>query len=156
LYSDLINAEREVLLNSSNVASIDTLDPVYFSYRPVQGEKLLAVEQSVSRYELKSTGRYAGGAFSLSVPIVKGLRYRAVVGRTASQKQYQITDTGRLVLTDKAVAFEGSEKNERIPWTQIADIEFLLDGYRISKRTGPPRMFSVASPDPRLQRCLIS
>jgi len=149
IYSDAVNLERNALLIVPDRASLPALDPIEYSYRPASGERLVAVETSVSRLELKSTGRYASGALSVSIPIMKGVRYRASTGRIASQKEWQVTDKGRLLLTDKAIAFEGSTRNERIPWSQISEIELMLDGYRIARRTGPPRVFAVDKPEPR-------
>lgn len=44
---------------------------------------------------------------------------------------------------------QAREKNERITWTQVADEELLIDGFTISKPSGPPRTYQVASPDPK-------
>ena len=55
---------------------------------------------------------------------------------------------GRLLLTDKAIVFECSARNERILLKQVANVEFHLDGFAIAKRTGAPRFYEVSSPDP--------
>ena len=66
-----------------------------------------------------------------------------------SEKSWQITAKGRLLATDKAIDFESSEKNERITWPQVYDIALMVDGFKIAKRSGPPRMYAVDDPDPR-------
>jgi len=45
------------------------------------------------------------------------------------------------------IVFEGVEKNERITWTQVANVELLLDGFTISKRSCWPCSYQVGAPD---------
>lgn len=148
-YNSLINSERQALLSAPDRMSLQPLDPADYDYRPVARESLIAVQENASFMELKSSGYYRTSGTSLSIPIMKGVRYRIGAGRIASEKSWQVTATGRLLVTDKAIAFESPQKNERITWGQIADVELLLDGYRIAKRTGSPKTFVVESPDPR-------
>jgi hypothetical protein len=86
---------------------------------------------------------------SISIPIVKGVRYRVGSGSIRTEKKWQATARGRLLVTDKALVFEGGDKNERITWTQVANIESFLDGFIIAKRSGPPRTYVATSPDPK-------
>lgn len=148
-YNAAIERERQALLNDSDTVLSTPLDPASYGYRPVGRENLLAVEEDTARMELKSSGTYRTRGSSVSIPIVKGVRYRVGSGSVRTEKSWQVTATGRLLVTDKAVVFESPEKNERMTWGQIADIELLIDGYRIAKRTGPPRTFVVDPPDPR-------
>lgn len=148
-YNSEINAERQALLSAPDRMSLQPLDAAEYDYRPVARESLIAVQENASFMELKSSGYYRSSGASLSIPIMRGVRYRVGAGRIASEKSWQVTATGRLLVTDKAIAFESPQKNERITWGQIADVEVLLDGYRIAKRTGSPKSFVVESPDPR-------
>lgn len=148
-YSAEIDAVRQSLLTSSETASIPVLNAADYGYRPVAKENLLAVQNGATRMEMKSTGRYKTGGTSVSIPIVKGVRYRVGSGNIRTEKSWQATAHGRLLVTDKAVVFEGGAKNERITWTQVADVELLIDGFTISKRSEPPRTYQVAFPDPK-------
>lgn len=148
-YSAEIDTFKQSLLTSSSTASLPVLKAADHGYRPVASENLLAVQEGATRMEMKSTGRYKTGGTSVSIPIVKGVRYRVGSGSIRTEKSWQATARGRLFVTDKAIVFEGGEKNERITWTQVANVELLLDGFTIAKRSGPPRTYQVASPDPK-------
>lgn len=135
--------------------SLPDLDPADHRYRRVAGETLHHVVDGVSRIEMKSTGRVAGHGLTFSIPIVKGVRYRVGTGRVGGQKKPQVTDQGRILITSKAIAFEGSAKNDRLTWTQIADIDFHADGISVMRRTGPARTFQFAKDDLRAQAILM-
>ncbi|WP_019222074.1 hypothetical protein [Bartonella senegalensis] len=45
---------------------------------------------------------------------------------------------GRLLVTNQAIAFESSVKNERTTWTRIASVDITYEGCQISRRTGVP------------------
>lgn len=153
-YNASINHERQALLTTPDSMSLKPLDSLDYGYRPVAKENLIAVQDNASRYELKSSGTYRTSGTSVSIPIAKGIRYRVGSGRIRSEKTWQTTATGRLLITDKAVVFESPQKNERITWGQIADVELMVDGYQIAKRSGPPRTFVVDSPDPKFAAVL--
>lgn len=146
-YRASITEEKAKMMTGQGRASLPVLDAVSEGYRPVGGEKLLAVQSGASRMEMKSTGRYKTGGTSISIPIMKGVRYRVGSGSIRTERKWQATDSGRLLVTDKAVVFEGGMKNERITWNQIANIELFRDGFSIAKRSGSPRIYSVGSPD---------
>lgn len=146
-YSTKVDTARQDFLTSSTTASLLVLNASDHGYRLVGKEKLLAVQNDAVRMEMKSTG-YSTAGMSISIPIVKGVRFRVGGGNIQTKKSWQETAHGRLLVTDKAIVFESSLKNERITWTQVADIELLTDGYSIAKRNGPPRNYKVASPNP--------
>ena len=148
LYNASIHQERQALLSCPDRMALTPLDPAIHGYRPVAKENLIAVQDRAVRYELKSSGYHTSGV-SLSIPIVKGVRYRVGSGRVTSEKSWQETARGRLLVTDKAVVFESPQKNERMTWAQISAVELMLDGYKIAKRTGSPKCFVVDSPDPK-------
>jgi len=153
-YSSEVESAKQTLLTSSNSASLPVLKASDVGYRPVAKENLLAVQDGATRMEMKSTGRYKTGGTSVSIPIMKGVRYRVGSGSIRTEKSWQATARGRLLVTDKAVVFEGGDRNERITWTQIANVELLLDGFTIAKRSGPPRTYLVNSPDPKFAAVL--
>lgn len=148
-YSTEIDTFKQSLLTSSGTASLPVMAASDHGYRPVAKENLLAVQDGATRMEMKSTGRYKTGGTSVSIPIMKGVRYRVGSGSIRTEKSWQATAHGRLLITDKAIIFEGCDKNERITWTQVANVELLLDGFTIAKRSGPPRTYQVASPNPK-------
>jgi hypothetical protein len=154
LYNDSINHHRQALVALPSSHSMPPLNPVLHGYRPVAKENLIAVQDGASRYELKNSGRYRTAYSSISIPIVKGIRYRVGSGRVSVEKAWQETARGRLLVTDKAIVFESPQKNERMTWGQIASIELMLDGYRIAKRSGAPRSFVVDVPDPKFAALL--
>lgn len=147
-YSAALRNARSLLLSDENSASLPVLSAASIGYRAVGRENLIAVHDGISRLEYKSTGRYRTHGASFSVPIMKGVRYRVGSTSVRTQKEWQVIASGRLIVTDKAVAFESPERNERITWTQIAGVELHIDGFTIAKRSGPPRRFIAANPDP--------
>lgn len=130
------------------------LDPGKQRYRAVGKEKLLGIQGRVTLVEYASTGRYKMAGGSVSLPIANGVRFRVGAGQIERNKAWQATAKGRLILTDRALSFEGDNKNERITWSQIADVEVVLDGFRVYKRNGPPRLFAVDSPNPYFSAAL--
>jgi len=153
-YTTEVESAKQTLLTSSNSALLPVLKASDVGYRPVAKENLLAVQDGATRMEMKSTGRYKTGGTSVSIPIMRGVRYRVGSGSIRTEKSWQATARGRLLVTDKAVVFEGGDRNERITWTQIANVELLLDGFTIAKRSGPPRTYQVNSPDPKFAAVL--
>lgn len=153
LMESFVDSERST--DDHMVLAIPALDASDYRYRRVGGETLYHVVEGVSRVEMKSTGRVASRGFAFSIPIVKGVRYRVNTGKIAAQKKMQVTDRGRLVITDKAVSFEGGNKNDRLTWTQIADIDFSLDGITVMRRTGAARMFAFDSEDYRASAIMM-
>jgi hypothetical protein len=153
-YSNEVESAKQTLLTSSSSASLPVLKASDVGYRPVAKENLLAVQDGATRMEMKSTGRYKTGGTSVSIPIMKGVRYRVGSGSIRTEKSWQATARGRLLVTDKAVVFEGGDRNERITWTQIANVELLIDGFTIAKRSGPPRTYQVNNPDPKFAAVL--
>jgi len=153
-YSSEVENAKQTLLTSSSSASLPVLKASDVGYRPVAKENLLAVQDGATRMEMKSTGRYKTGGTSVSIPIMKGVRYRVGSGSIRTEKSWQATARGRLLVTDKAVVFEGGDRNERITWTQIANVELLIDGFTIAKRSGPPRTYQVNNPDPKFAAVL--
>jgi hypothetical protein len=148
-YSAEIDVFKQSLLTDDNTASLAVLNATEHRYRPVTSENLLAIQDRAARMEMKSTGRYKTGRISVSIPIVKGVRYRIGSGSVHAKKSWNVTARGRLLVTDKAIVFEGGDKNERINWTQVANVELMSDGFIITKRSGPQRTYQVASPDPK-------
>jgi hypothetical protein len=141
--------------------SIWVYDPAAFNYRAVGGEKVVGCLDGVQRVEVRNTGRYfRGDRFWKS--LMRGLLGRKkaylIMGspEQVAEKEQRVTATGQLIVTDKALAFEGDAKNERLTWQQIADVKLLADDVEISKRTGPPRTYAFTLPDPKFAAVLLS
>lgn len=143
-----VNERFSALLQGEGKAQIPVLDASHFAYRPVSNERLLGVHERVARVALRNSGRYVSSGLSFSVPIVKGVRYRVGSGERRSEKTWQTLSVGRLLVTDKAIVFEGDGGNERITWNQVAHVESMLDGIEVSKRSGSPRTFRIQAFDP--------
>ncbi len=148
-YADAIDKERRwvlLALDDPRRPPEGVPDP---TYRRVAGEALLAMQDGAARFEVRSTGRYRTHGFRVSIPIVAGVRYHIGDQRVRAQSALQQVDAGRLLVTDRAIVFEGAQGNERLTWGQVADVEILIDGFRISRRSGSPRIYAVQFPDPR-------
>ncbi len=79
---------------------------------------------------------YAGPV--VSIPIVKGFRYRLSSVRTKRVAVDEMTpvDEGTLYVTSKRVIFTGVKRNTTIRHSTILGIEAFSDGFRIDKATG--------------------
>jgi hypothetical protein len=71
-----------------------------------------------------------------------------------AEKAQQVAATGQLIVTDKAVVFEGDARNERLTWRQVADVGPLENGVMISRRTGKPRVYVFTKTEPRFSAVL--
>lgn len=154
-FNDEVRGELTALSGGGNAVSVTSISAEDVGYRPVKGEEVFAVLSGVSKMELKSDGNYRTRGASISIPIVKGVRYRVGSGSISATKSWRATSVGRLILTNKAVVFEGDQKNERITWGQIADVKFNRKGIDVHKRTGPARVFDTAQMSPRFAAILL-
>lgn len=85
-YSNEIENAKNSLLKDAGKTEILALAPSEYEYRPVGRETLLAVQPGVSRLEYKSAGQYRTRGASISIPIVKGIRYRIGSGTISTEK----------------------------------------------------------------------
>ncbi|OPB31393.1 hypothetical protein [Bartonella sp. AR 15-3] len=87
------------------------LDASEYDYRLAPNEKLLGVQE-----------------------------YANFVGKRRVNKieQMVVVARGRLLVTDQAIVFESSEKNERTTWTRIASVDITYEGCRVNRRSGIP------------------
>src|SRR5688572_5483310 len=99
--------------------SLAVIDATQAGVRLGRGEALVAVVPDVKLLELRSDGRVAGRGVSVSIPIVKGVRYRAFSGRYARSKSWQVVDTGRLLISSKNLIFDGRQANKRLPLSEV-------------------------------------
>lgn len=154
-YAAQVKDAGSQLFSDTKGLTVPIIDPVAAGYRPLRGERLVAVQEGVARVELRRTGGVSSRGTSVSIPIVKGLRYRLYTGNTHRPKTWQPVAQGRLLITDKALVFEGSEKGERLAWEQVAKVELRSDGFIVARRSGPARNYTAAAPDPHFAAILL-
>lgn len=75
---------------------------------------------------------------SISIPIVKGVRYRAGSFAPAVERTQELVpiDSGTLYITSKRLFFDGQGKNTSLPHAKILKITLALDGVLIDKAQG--------------------
>lgn len=146
---DQIDRELRTLTRGDR-ASLPVLDSFKYSYRAVRGERLICVHDDVIRIECRSTGRYGYTGASLSVPVGGGVRIRVGTGQIAARRNWHEVAQGRLLVTDKALAFESGSQNQRWTWNQIANVEICTDGYAIFRRHGKPVLLVWRESRPRV------
>lgn len=148
-FADALEAAWNEMRTGEKSATLPVLSTSEAGYRPVGGENLIALQEGVSRREMRSTGKYSTSGGSISIPLGGGVRYRVGTGSIRTEKAMTTVATGRLLLTDKAVAFESREGNTRLTWGQIADLNIARDGVVFHRRNGKPLIFATDSLDPK-------
>ena len=75
---------------------------------------------------------------TVSVPIVKGVRYRLGSFSPTIERESELVpiDDGRLYLTSKRLLFDGREKNTTIQWRNVVDLRLFEGGLKLDKGTG--------------------
>jgi hypothetical protein len=163
-YIDQVQAELQAIvvdMKTDGKASLPVYDPAAFDYRPVGDEMVLGCLDGVQRVEVRNTGRhFRGGGFwdAIARGFLGQRRAHLLMGSPVrvAEKEQRVTATGQLIVTNKAVAFEGDAKNERLTWQQVADVELLADGARITKRSGPPRTYVFTKLDSKFAAVLLA
>ena len=61
---------------------------------------------------------------------------------------------GRLVITSKALVFEGETRSDRLVYSSLSHIEAKRDGVEVRKRNGPRRAFRTG--DPQLLALIVA
>ena len=96
---------------------------------------------------------FRGGSRGVSIPIVKGVRYRAGSFRGKSVvvgSHLEAADTGMLTVTSTRVVFTGNRKTLEVPFAKLISIDAYNDGVRLhaSNRQNAPlfRMSEGSAP----------
>ena len=153
-YASKILLEKNKMKRGVDKASLPVLSAEDFNYRPVGKEKLVAIHERVLDFDRANKYRpSADGPFSSLLGALTR-KHRVPISISKLPREFRERFLGRLLLTDKAVIFESLEHNERITINQIAGVRFHIDGFTISKRNGSPRIFQIASPDPKFAAVL--
>ena len=94
---------------------------------------------------------FRGGSQGVSIPIMKGVRYRTSSFRGHSVvvgTELQVADSGVLAVTSTRIVFLGQRKTLEIPYPKLVGVEVFKDGIRLSasNRQNAP-LFRVESGD---------
>ncbi len=135
-------------LGSGNSASLTVINAADHNYRPASEEKLLRIHEQVFRIRLKPAGNRANGSTSTSGSDVKGIKARFRNRNVSRGRQVMDRETGRLLVTNEALVFEGMGGKERWTWAQLADVEISRYGYAIDLRDGTPIRLDWNKSDP--------
>lgn len=149
VFADALEAAWQGMRTGDKSATLPVISASEAGYRPVGGENLVALQNGVARREMRSTGKYQTSGGSISIPLGGGVRYRVGTGSIRAEKAMTTVASGRLLLTDKAVAFESREGNTRLTWGQISDLNIARDGVVFHRRNGKPLIFATDALDPQ-------
>ncbi len=142
-----IGSSREVLLSHANKAAVPLLDAAEFGYQTTFQEKLLAVQEDVTQMEFTGSGLVRTGGVAVSMPVGVAGRYRVSSGSVRSRRAWRAVAKGRLLITDRAIVFDGDGMHERITWGKVSEVETRVDGYEVIKLGEPPRTYAVSKLD---------
>jgi hypothetical protein len=116
----------------------------------LRGETAHAVVRAVA-YESRAQSvgfRYAGA--SLSVPIIKGVRFR--LGQVAYDRQHVRFDhrlgDGDLIVTNVRLIFCGPERAITSQLTSVLDIDAYSNAVVVQRTAGKPVTYTFDAPDP--------
>ena len=122
-----------LLSDDANKATVPLLDAAEFGYQTTFQEKLLAVQEDVTQMEFTGSGLVRTGGVAVSMPVGVAGRYRVSSGSVRSRRAWQAVAKGRLLITDRAIIFDGDGLRERITWGKVSEIETRVDGYEVIK-----------------------
>jgi hypothetical protein len=88
--------------------------------------------------QLSSIDVAAHGYRPVSGEILFGV---CTTAQPAEERSSSKNGLGRLLVTNKAIVFEGRDKNERFTLAQIATVELFKDGFVLKRRNGKHRAF---------------
>ncbi len=102
-------------------------------------EEETALQETRSVRQFRSTG--------VRVRLMKGLSVGQSGGRAESHKEWRILDTGKLILTNKKLVFDGGKEDRTIPLDKILTISPILDAIEVSSSSRSGSMvFPVKNP----------
>lgn len=102
-------------------------------------EEETALQETRSVRQFRSTG--------VRVRLMKGLSVGQSAGKAESHKEWRILDTGKLILTNKKLVFDGGKEDRTIPLDKILTISPMLDAIEVSSSSRSGSMvFPVSNP----------
>jgi len=135
-------------LGSGNLASPMVISGADHNYTPVGEEKLLRVHELVCRIRWKPAGNQANGSASSSGSDATGIMARFRGRKVSGGRQATEAETGRLLVTNEALVFEGRSGKERWTWGELAEVEISRHGYAIHLVDGMPIRLDWKKSDP--------
>ena len=144
--------EYQILFNRYALLAIDAFNKLPISYCQnndillKQGEVLYySTPASIRKYKTKTKSiGYAGP--TVSIPIVKGVRYRVGSMKVAKQTETTLenTDTGYFYITNNRVLFVGEKENFAYPISKLIKIGATSEGLLLHKEnTVNPKILGV-------------
>jgi hypothetical protein len=122
----LTDQRRSALLTGS----LPAIRPVGVATQP--GEQF-HIQVPATYFEEKAVRQYVSGWAGVSVPVMRGIRFRVgqSCGRSFTQNVLQPDDHGTLAIGDRRVVFVGSRRNISIPLATITSVDAFADGLQI-------------------------
>jgi hypothetical protein len=128
-------------IKETKVGSFEESTP----FKLKRGEKYIgSVSAILGTY--KNDGRVAAHGVTVRVPIMKGVSYRAGVGRVAASKSWIYDQPGVLHFTSERIVFNGVNTNSSVNLTKVIDISLgdaTGDRIYIDRETGKDWSFKV-------------
>jgi len=133
------------------INSVDTLPVIQPEGVALQKGELCYWAGPCSWRELRGrTQRIAYHGPSVSIPIVKGVRYRlgSISPTIVRTTELQEIDSGTLFITNKRLFFDGRAKNTTITYKAVAALKLFDGGFEVDKQTGrSPHLFVGPEPE---------
>lgn len=142
-YVSAIAAHGVSLIGTQGKDTLKAIDPVPHGYRLVAGEKLLAALDA-SLIEIVATGRN------------KSFRSYDNTGYYLREKVEQVTASGKLLVTTKALVFQGDLRSYRWLWSKVSNVDILPWTFKVHLRTGKPFTFSFTEHNLEFAKVLVT
>ena len=88
------------------------------------------LEEEVSLSETRSVRHNSGGG--AGVRVMKGVTIGGYSGKSSSTQEWKVLDTGKVILTNKQLIFQGEKENRQIPLKKIFGFDLMVDGISVS------------------------
>ncbi len=104
-----------------------------------------------------TTSRVDYSGASLSVPVAKGVRFRlgSIAPKRVTARELQVVDTGRLVITNKRLFFDGRAKNTTIEMRHLVGVGIDGASLLLDKTSGRDPRLRVLEGDSPLAAAVI-
>lgn len=112
-------------------------------------EVMIWMEGSIKYMEERTHRTYVGGSQGVSMRIAKGLYYRvgAFKATPVVTSALEAVDQGNLLITDKALYFQGPKKSFRIPFAKMVSFLPYSNGMGFFKNTANAKQQVIVSGD---------
>jgi len=107
-------------------------------------------KEDAELWEDVTKSRYEGGYSGFSFRIMKGVRYHVggSRGHRVGWQEFQATDRGQLIITNKRVVFVGGRKTIDTPYAKLLNIHVFEDGIQVNRASKRRReVLKVADPE---------